>query len=158
MANYCGECALWQGSSDTNKYGERWCSHSRRYEKSDQNADGCRSFTRGATNSSSGCFLTSACVEAMGLPDDCMELTTLRRLRDEWLAHQPGGQAEIDEYYRIAPSIVAKLHAAPDGMETLRRMYAEQILPCVADAQAGKSEAAHRRYRAMVDELKKRFA
>ena len=41
MASYCGECALWQGSSDVNKYGERWCPYSRRYEKSDQNTYGC---------------------------------------------------------------------------------------------------------------------
>lgn len=157
MANYCGECALWQGSSDSNRYGERWCSHSRRYEKSDQNADGCRSFTRGETSSSGGCFLTSACVEAMGLPDDCVELTTLRRLRDEWLVLQPGGQAEIDEYYRIAPCIVEKLHSEPDGLEILRRMYREQILPCVTDALAGKPADAHRRYREMVDALKEKY-
>lgn len=47
MANYCGECALWRGSSDENKYGERWCSYSRRYEKADQNSYGCRGFVDG---------------------------------------------------------------------------------------------------------------
>lgn len=47
MANYCGECALWRGSSDENKYGERWCSYSRRYEKADQNTYGCRGFVDG---------------------------------------------------------------------------------------------------------------
>lgn len=44
MAYYCGECAIWQGSSDANSYGERWCSYSRRYEKSNQNTYGCRGF------------------------------------------------------------------------------------------------------------------
>lgn len=29
-------------------------------------------------NDSGGCFLTSACTEARGLPDDCHELTVLR--------------------------------------------------------------------------------
>lgn len=44
MATYCGECALWRGSSDENRYGERWCSYSRRYEKPDQNIYGCRGY------------------------------------------------------------------------------------------------------------------
>ena len=30
-----------------------------------------------------GCFLTTACCEVLGLPDDCFELRTLRRYRDE---------------------------------------------------------------------------
>lgn len=47
MADYCGECALWRGSRDENKYGERWCPYSRRYEKADQNSYGCRGFVDG---------------------------------------------------------------------------------------------------------------
>lgn len=47
MATYCGECALWRGSSDENRYGERWCSYSRRYEKADQETYGCRGFVAG---------------------------------------------------------------------------------------------------------------
>lgn len=44
MAYYCGECIVWRGSSDENRYGERWCSYSRRYERSDQNTYGCKGF------------------------------------------------------------------------------------------------------------------
>ena len=47
VANYCGECALWRGSRDENKYGERYCVYSRRYEKADQNSYGCRGFVDG---------------------------------------------------------------------------------------------------------------
>lgn len=48
MANYCGECALWRGSSDENRYGERWCPYSRRYEKANQNTFGCRGYVDGS--------------------------------------------------------------------------------------------------------------
>ncbi|MBR4080487.1 MAG: hypothetical protein IKK21_01725 [Clostridia bacterium] len=48
MAYYCGECAVWRGSSDENRYGERWCAYSRRYEKADQNSYGCRGFVDGS--------------------------------------------------------------------------------------------------------------
>lgn len=47
MANYCGECAVWRGSRDENKYGERYCVYSRRYESADQNTHGCRGFVDG---------------------------------------------------------------------------------------------------------------
>ena len=49
-------------------------------------------------NDSGGCFLTSACTEARGLPDDCHELTVLRAFRDGYLRSQPEGEAEIAEY------------------------------------------------------------
>lgn len=37
------------------------------------------------SKSTSGCYLTSACTKARGLPDNCEELTILRKFRDEWL-------------------------------------------------------------------------
>ena len=53
--------------------------------------------------SSSGCYITSACVRARGLPDDCLEMETLRAFRDGYLASQPGGREDIEEYYAKAP-------------------------------------------------------
>ena len=42
-----------------------------------------------------GCFITTACCDVLGLDDDCFELRTLRRYRDDVLAKQPGGAALI---------------------------------------------------------------
>lgn len=100
--------------------------------------------------SSDGCFLTTACVEHKGLPDDCHELTAMRYMRDEWLAKQPGGQAEIDEYYEIAPGIVERISMRDDADDVWERLYQEYILPCVAAADAGEYEKAHEMYRDMV--------
>lgn len=100
--------------------------------------------------SGSGCFLTTACVEHRGLADDCHELTAMRYMRDEWLAKQPGGQAEIDEYYVIAPRIVDRISMRDDSDEVWERLYQEYILPCVAAADAGEFEKAHEVYREMV--------
>ena len=50
----------------------------------------------GSSSGTDGCYLTSACVMAKGLPDHCEELETLRVFRDEYLAGQPGGRAEIE--------------------------------------------------------------
>lgn len=110
-----------------------------------------------ADSSSSGCYLTSACVEAMGLCDNCFELTTLRDFRDNWLSKQTGGPEEIAEYYRIAPSIVDRIHSSENSLQTLKGLFDDLVRPCVELIQSGKNEAAHRLYRTTTEELKKRY-
>lgn len=82
-------------------------------------------------SSSGGCYLTSACTAARGLPDDCHELQTLRRFRNEWLKHQPDGILLIARYYEIAPRIVAAIDAREDRLEVYEGIYQELVLPCV---------------------------
>ncbi len=98
-------------------------------------------------NDTSGCFLTSACTEAKGLPDDCYELTTLRRFRDEYLAKQECGPCEIRHYYQTAPSIVAKIKAGFYADAVFDKIYDELVVPCVKLIEQGKLERAHEIYR-----------
>ena len=109
------------------------------------------------SSSSSGCFLTSACVEAKGLPDDCRELTILRRYRDEYLAKQDCGQCEINRYYHIAPQIVEKIKALPDAPTMFEQIYNELVLPCVHLIDAGSMEEAHTLYRDYTLLLEKKY-
>ena len=67
-----------------------------KYYKPDEKSSRSKSGSSGS--GSEGCYLTSACVMARGLPDHCEELETLRLFRDEYLAGQPGGRAEIEQY------------------------------------------------------------
>lgn len=97
-------------------------------------------------NSSSGCFLTSACTEARGLPDDCEELTLLRSFRDGYMKSLPQGQAEICEYYHIAPTIVARIHTLSNATEIFDKIYTELVLPCVDLIRSGNNEAAYIHY------------
>lgn len=106
---------------------------------------------------SSGCFLTSACVEAKGLPDDCYELMVLRRFRDEWLCNQPGGNEEIAEYYHMAPSIVEEIKSRPNYMDVFIDIYDELVCRCVAFIDSGKNAEAHELYRSYVLKLKKEY-
>jgi hypothetical protein len=104
-----------------------------------------------------GCFITTACCEALGLDDDCFELRTLRHYRDHVLAKRPGGAADIAAYYELAPLILARL---PRDMRTerLRSVYARYILPAALAAKLGLDALAYRRYARMVDELSSAFA
>ncbi|MGH8489112.1 MAG: CFI-box-CTERM domain-containing protein [Gammaproteobacteria bacterium] len=69
---------------------------------------------------SGGCFLTTACVEFAGLPDNCHELQTMRRFRDEYLRKLPEADALLADYCRTAPVIVRKIKAQ-DGMDLVFR-------------------------------------
>ena len=115
----------------------------------------CPRYKAGST--SGGCFLTSACTEARGLPDNCEELTVLRAFRDGYMKSLPQGQADICQYYHIAPAIVEKIHALPNAKEIFDNIYTELVLPCVELIRAGKNEAAYAKYKDCVMLLQEKY-
>ncbi len=98
------------------------------------------------------CFLTTACVEARGLPDDCEELQVLRAFRDGYLRQRPGGDALIAHYYAIAPGIVEAIQRRADAPVVFERIYA-WIRCVIGHIHRGEHEAALWTYAAMVVEL-----
>jgi hypothetical protein len=71
------------------------------------------------SGSSSGCWLTTACMEYAGLPDDCQQLATLRSFRDSYVKSRADGAALIAEYCQFAPLILRAISTRPDK----RRLY-----------------------------------
>ena len=102
----------------------------------------------GKCTSLEGCFITTACCELIGLPDDCFELRSLRRYRDEVLARQPNGAADIACYYAHAPRVVARISA-----QKLLSVYARFILPAAIAARLGLNASAYGLYKRMLEEL-----
>lgn len=120
--------------------------------------DKCPNFKRNNNSSSgTGCYLTSACVEAMGLCDCCMELTVLRDFRDNWLANQPDGQRDIDEYYKIAPEIVKRIHESNDRIDILKGLYEQLVKPCVEYIRTAQYNEAWALYRCVTNDLKTKY-
>ncbi len=107
--------------------------------------------------SSGPCFLTSACVETKGLPDDCHELQTLRGFRDGYLRNLPTGEEEIQEYYRVAPLVVKRIKEQPDALRLFEAIYNELIVPCVAWIEQGENERAHIAYRDYILQLQAQY-
>jgi hypothetical protein len=104
-----------------------------------------------------GCFITTACCQTLGLDDDCFELRTLRRYRDQVLSKHRGGAQEIAAYYHLAPLILARLPQETRAT-ILRSHYARHILPAALAAGLGLDRPAYRLYRRMIDELAGEFA
>ena len=79
----------------------------------------------------SGCFLTSACVCAMGLTDDCEELQLMRALRDKRKLYDNAFIDLIKEYYVIAPQIVSAINKRSDSATVYHDIYNSLVRPCV---------------------------
>ncbi len=97
-----------------------------------------------------GCFLTTAAVGMLGLPDDCWELEQLRSFRDGWLEQQSGGAEQIADYYERAPAIADKLQSNP---KRLARLYLSKILPAAIAAKLGFNGLARWLYSRMMRQV-----
>ena len=100
------------------------------------------------------CFLTSACVEVAGLPDDCRELETLRAFRDRHLARQAQGRQLLEEYDELAPRILDALETRIDREVVLRSILGV-IRDCVVRIEAGEFDEAVDQYSHMVRSLRR---
>ena len=108
-------------------------------------------------SSSGGCFLTSACTAARGLPDDCHELTVLRNYRDNWLKNHPDGVLLIAHYYEVAPKIVEAIDKLENRLEIWDEVYREMVVPCMEMIAKGQNEDALELYRKYTLQLKLEF-
>lgn len=118
-------------------------------------ASGSRSSKSSSSGSSNGwCFITTAACEHFGKPDNCYELTMLRQFRDGWLVVQPGGEALIREYYRIAPFIVEELEVSEQRDAIYQEIWNHYIMPCVRLIEQNAYEPCRALYEKMVLNLK----
>ncbi len=134
---------------------EQWCS---RYPKHPFNLGDYDSIVGGFRKKYLGlCFITTAVCRQAGKPDDCEELTAFRSFRDGYLRSCPDGPALIEEYYQIAPGIVARIELSQDPAAQYEAIRRDYLAPCFADIQAGRLAQCKRRYETMVRTLEKRY-
>ena len=107
----------------------------------------------GSGGGGGGCFITTAICQAANLPDDCHELTTLRRFRDEVMRPDPTMKADIEHYYEVAPRIVAGVEATGRADAIWADTRAHYLEPAIAHIEAGDHDLAHAVYRRMVKDL-----
>lgn len=101
------------------------------------------------------CFITTAVCEAAGKPDDCPELTAFRAFRDGWLMEQPDGRALVEEYYDVAPGIVARIDLCTDREQVYGRLRKEYLEPCYAMLLQNDLQGCKKRYTEMVRTLER---
>jgi len=107
-------------------------------------------------SSSGGCYMTSACVDYMGKTDDCVELETMRKFRDEKLRFMPGGKAMIKEYYDVAPGVVMAINSSEKKDEYYQDIY-NTIVRCMEKIEAKEDKRAVALYLGMFYKYKDLF-
>lgn len=104
----------------------------------------------------SGCFLTTACVNYAGLADDCHELTVLRKFRDDYVARRANGTDYLAEYYQVAPKIVCQIDRDPERDAVLASIFS-QVTEAVRLIESGDFEGTFQCYRKMFEGLEQRY-
>lgn len=114
----CGTCVNYTYEGENTK---GYCSYYKTYYYHDES---CSHWERSpAASSSGGCFVTTACCQYKGLEDDCYELTTLRRLRDDYMKNTPMGNSLVKMYYDKAPALVEALDKCENKGEVYENIY-----------------------------------
>lgn len=106
--------------------------------------------------SEDGCFITTACVKSMGLPDDCYELKILRRFRDKYVGNLANGKSVIERYYFLAPQIIKAINKRKDRSRVYDSIYIKISQACTL-IEMGQEKRAFRLYSDTVKELSLRF-
>ena len=149
----CYEC-MYMNHNDSNNsllFTKYYCSEMKRYLSSETPA--CGKFVQ---RTERGCYLTTACVQYKGLPDDCYELSTLRNFRDQYVTKLPNGEELVKKYYKTASQIVEIINNSANKDEIYSKMY-DFILLCIEKINANDYESALNLYITMVDKLSYRF-
>ncbi len=105
-------------------------------------------------NYGDNCTLITECLKYKGMSEDCEELTTLRKFRDEYLKSTKEGRKLVEEYYAVAPKIVEKINASDKKDKYYQYIY-EVIEKCVKLIERGENERTLKEYKFMVTNLKK---
>lgn len=148
----CGQC---ENYDDNERWGSKgYCNYHGMYVYASDSADDCSHFKK--VGSSGGCYMTTACCEFYGLPDNCRELSAMRKLRDEYIQHQEGGQDIISDYYATAPKVISNLDKETDKIKWMEYIY--QVVQRCADLIEKKEfKKALESYQAMVNRMKEHF-
>lgn len=146
----------------TFRQGDYYCNKKGDYVNEDVYWKYCRNYDysdcpiyKGDT--SGGCYLTSACMYAKGLSDDCYELQTLRNYRDGWLKLSEEGKQLVEQYYSIAPKIVSAINETKDSKSVYEMIYEKMVKPCVQFIEEKEYNKALALYRQMTLKLEKEY-
>ena len=146
----------------TFRQGDYYCTKKGDYVNSDVYYKYCRNYDYDDCpiykgNSSGTCYLTTACVCAKDLPDDCYELQTLRNYRDTWLRNTQDGLHAIARYYAVAPKIVAAINRREDSKSVYDAVFEKMVRPCVSLIEQKRYEEAFCLYKSVTFELENMY-
>lgn len=116
-----------------------------------------RKRNRGGGRHGGGCYITTATCLTLGKLDDCIELSAIRRFRDDWLCNQKNGIEIIIDYYHIAPKIVDVINENEDSKLIYKDIWEKYLIKFFQLIQAKQNKKAQTMYLKMVNELSDKY-
>jgi len=98
------------------------------------------------------CLLSSACVAARGLTDDCDELTTIRKFRRDHLEGTQRGNVILQEYQDISCKILRWIDGRVDRKVLYENLYRRLVIGTTNLIRSEQFEAAINHYQSIVRE------
>lgn len=148
-----GEMPSENAKAVTGRMVEFWNAKMPEYKIGHSDYDGIRGgFRKGVF-----CYITTAVCESLDKPDDCYELTMLRKYRDEYLMSSESGKEIVEEYYNIAPTIVKRISRQENAGEIYRGIWEDYLNPCIRMIEENRKEECKGRYIEMVRKLEKEY-
>lgn len=96
-----------------------------------------------------GCFLSTVACVHQGLPDDCLELTTLRHFRDTQLLTDKNTAKLVAQYYQESPKLAEALYQNKELSHFIFQFYITDIVSMIRNHK-DKFEIIEK-YQAMFD-------
>jgi hypothetical protein len=94
-----------------------------------------------------GCFVTTACVEVLGMEDNCHDLQSLRKLRDEYvLLKRPDGRDWVALYGILGPALIRHLDRQEDSVVIYQKLYRELVQETTRLVDRGRYPEAFAHY------------
>jgi hypothetical protein len=156
--NKCYVCGVKLGVGNVNTC--RICGHTvcnSHYYRKDGVCPYCREkLGKEGQEGGGGCLITTAYIDAKGLPDNCAELTTVRAFRESYIRALPNGKEIISEYYEVAPRIIAGINKIDDPRQVYSNLYKE-LVSIVELINSGENGKALSSYLRILDDLKQRY-
>ena len=109
------------------------------------------------TERSSKCFISTASVNAVGLPDNATELMILRSFRENYLLGTVSGDKILSEYEGLSKEILTWIDDQPEQQKIslYKDLYERLVLKSVSLIRHNKNAEAISHYKNIVREYKK---
>lgn len=124
--------------------------------RGEESSDDETSSDNSSSSSDSSCYLTTACVNVMGLPNNCLELQVLRKFRNKILMPTSRGKKAVQEYHKLAPEIVQSIDGRGNAEYIWQQIYTN-IRHAVSLVLNKDFEGAFKHYKEITLNLKDKF-
>lgn len=168
----CSECTYMNFEKEHDNDGKFWCENKyewmrpesaecwrycKAYSRDESVAKSYRDYSKDKQSSSGPCFITTIVCDTLGLDDNNIYLTLLRKFRKNYLQKKPDGIKVLEEYDTIGP-VIAHFISHDEGKEKVaREVFMQSIIPVVNDICEGKNMEAINKYTDMTKGLIHRY-